>query len=117
MPDKLGLLLENEHLMRELEKSDNYIVGLQKLIFQKDWDKSLSLIDGIKQIKRRLGLAEIALERLAKLGNGENYGNSVGNVIAIDALKDIKDIKENESKDPFAVYEFGGAEDWEVVKP
>lgn len=28
-----------------------------------------------------------ALDRLARLGNGDNYGNSIGNDIAIDALR------------------------------
>lgn len=40
----------------------------------------------------RLQQAEIevyreALEKLARLGNGDNYGNSMGNDIAIDALR------------------------------
>lgn len=36
------------------------------------------------------GLVE-ALEKLAKLGNGDRYGNSVGNEIAIAALKSLEE--------------------------
>ncbi len=35
-----------------------------------------------------------ALEKLAKLGNGNEYGNSDGNIIAQDALKKIDSISE-----------------------
>ena len=31
-----------------------------------------------------------ALEKLARLGNGESYGNSDGNIIAIEALAKVK---------------------------
>jgi len=33
-----------------------------------------------------------ALERLARLGNGNNYGNSIGNEIARAALKKLEDV-------------------------
>jgi hypothetical protein len=33
-----------------------------------------------------------ALDKLAKLGNGDIYGNSIGNVIAQDALKEWRDL-------------------------
>jgi len=35
---------------------------------------------------------EEALEKLARLGNGDRYGNSFGNKIAIDALNQAKEI-------------------------
>ena len=39
-----------------------------------------------------------ALRKLAKLGNGEEYGNSDGNRIAIKALLDIGALKKVEKK-------------------
>jgi hypothetical protein len=38
------------------------------------------------EYKRRIALLEAALEKLARLGNEPNYGNSTGNVIARRAL-------------------------------
>jgi len=38
--------------------------------------------------KKRIEKLEAALETLARLGNGDKYGNSDGNVIAQKALKD-----------------------------
>lgn len=37
----------------------------------------------------RVAVAVEALEKLARLGNGDRHGNSIGNCIAIDALKQI----------------------------
>ena len=34
----------------------------------------------------KLAIAKEALEKLAKLGNGDRYGNSIGNSIAMEAL-------------------------------
>ena len=39
--------------------------------------------------KHDLALATEALEKLAKLGNEPHYGNSIGNQIAIDALRKV----------------------------
>lgn len=41
-----------------------------------------------------LKMALEALEKLAKLGNGDTYGNSIGNVIAQDAITAVKEAKE-----------------------
>ena len=43
-------------------------------------------INFARDLERRLAVAREALERLAKLGNGERYGNSEGNEIAREAL-------------------------------
>jgi hypothetical protein len=39
----------------------------------------------------RLSVAEEALEKLAKLGNGDRYGNSAGNTMAQEALAKIRE--------------------------
>lgn len=52
-------------------------------------------IETVAQLKARLApdpraaVAVEALEKLARLGNGDRHGNSIGNCIAIDALKQI----------------------------
>lgn len=52
-------------------------------------------IETVEQLKARLAhdprvaVAVEALEKLARLGNGDRHGNSIGNCIAIDALKQI----------------------------
>jgi len=43
--------------------------------------------DEIAALKAELARARDALEKLARLGNGDSYGNSVGNEIAIKALR------------------------------
>lgn len=53
---------------------------------------NLASVIGIKQMEIDTLKAQVIhlrgyLERLAKLGNGDRYGNSVGNDIAIEALK------------------------------
>jgi hypothetical protein len=40
----------------------------------------------VRNLERRLTVAREALETLAKLGNGQHYGNSTGNIIALAAL-------------------------------
>lgn len=40
----------------------------------------------VRNLERRLTVAREALETLAKLGNGQHYGNSDGNIIAFNAL-------------------------------
>jgi hypothetical protein len=46
-------------------------------------DEKVVLLRLIKQCKE-------ALEKLAKLGNGDHYGNSVGNNLALDVLVAIE---------------------------
>lgn len=41
----------------------------------------------LRQQQTEIEVYKEALEKLAKLGNGDNYGNSIGNDIAIDALR------------------------------
>jgi hypothetical protein len=45
------------------------------------------------ELEKALVMAESALETLAKLGNGDCYGNSHGNTIAQEALTKIKEVK------------------------
>lgn len=44
----------------------------------------------IKQLTAERDALKAALEKLACLGNGDSYGNSVGNCIAQKALKGLK---------------------------
>ena len=44
----------------------------------------------IKQLTEERDALKAALEKLACLGNGDSYGNSVGNCIAQEALKGLK---------------------------
>ncbi len=48
------------------------------------------VIGGIKELERERDTLAAALEKLAKLGNGDKYGNSDGNMIAIAALAKVK---------------------------
>ena len=45
------------------------------------------LLDALELSHSRERVLRDALEKLARLGNGDRYGNSVGNEIAQDALK------------------------------
>ena len=44
----------------------------------------------IKQLTDDRDALKAALEKLACLGNGDSYGNSIGNCIAQEALKGLK---------------------------
>jgi hypothetical protein len=46
--------------------------------------------DIIEELEDKLAKAVDALEKLARLGNGDYYGNSEGNTIARAALADMK---------------------------
>lgn len=48
------------------------------------------LVAEIAELKRQQAVLVEALERLARLGNGDRYGNSEGNMIAIAALDAVK---------------------------
>lgn len=41
----------------------------------------------LRQQQSEIEVYREALEKLARLGNGDNYGNSIGNDIAIEALR------------------------------
>lgn len=51
-----------------------------------------SLATRVDSIISQYRIMEEALEKLAKLGNGDYYGNSTGNDIAIRALKKARTI-------------------------
>ena len=51
------------------------------------FEESLSRIE---ELEAKLGRAVYALEKLARLGNGEDYGNSDGNMIARAALEGLE---------------------------
>jgi len=48
------------------------------------------LADRIEELEAKLAKAVEALEKLARLGNGERYGNSDGNMIARTTLAELK---------------------------
>jgi hypothetical protein len=56
----------------------------------------LTAADRIKELEVELAKAVEALERLARLGNGDRYGNSDGNMIARTTLAELKGEKKNE---------------------
>ena len=45
----------------------------------------------IERQAERIAKLEAALEKLARLGNGDKYGNSDGNMIARAALQEVSD--------------------------
>jgi hypothetical protein len=51
-----------------------------------------------------LKMAIEALNKLARLGNGDSYGNSDGNCIAIKTLKAIEEALEQPAQEPVEVY-------------
>ena len=53
-------------------------------------DVTGELADRIEAMTAKLAKAVEALDRLARLGNGDRYGNSEGNVIARTTLAEIK---------------------------
>jgi hypothetical protein len=53
-------------------------------------DVTGELADRIEAMTAKLAKAVEALDRLARLGNGDRYGNSEGNVIAQTAIAEIK---------------------------
>ena len=62
-----------------------------------------------------LKMAIEALNKLARLGNGDSYGNSDGNCIAIKTLKAIEEALEAEqvcqAQKPFGIYHVGDTEE------
>lgn len=55
-------------------------------------DNAYEAEDIIKDLLAELIHSRDALEQLAKLGNGDNYGNSTGNTIAQEALGVKEDV-------------------------
>jgi hypothetical protein len=53
-------------------------------------DVTGELADRIEAMTAKLAKAVEALDRLARLGNGDRYGNSEGNVIAQTTIAEIK---------------------------
>lgn len=49
-------------------------------------ETSNTFMGQVKKLQAQLAVAREALETLAKLGNGQHYGNSTGNIIALAAL-------------------------------
>jgi hypothetical protein len=60
-----------------------------------NFDAPFFAISGVlPEIKRELTKLDMVvdvLEKLARLGNGNRYGNSEGNIIAIELLKKLKE--------------------------
>jgi hypothetical protein len=58
-----------------------------------------------KQTQEALKMAIEALDKLARLGNGDSYGNSDGNCIAIKTLKAIEEALEQPAQKPYGWYD------------
>lgn len=84
----------NQSIDRLLE---SYVKNVRQEIDIKlptDVDKKIKeLADKFVKTCYKLEIYEKALDKLARLGNYPNYGNSIGNQIAIDALEKAKKIK------------------------
>jgi hypothetical protein len=66
---------------------------LDSLISREQFDRLLdkSVLEAENDtLRTQLATAREALETLAKLGNGDKYGNSIGNEIAQKALKKME---------------------------
>ena len=64
--------------------------------FQRQREAYAQMVSGL-EVRNDVLLAMMkemaeALEKLAKLGNGDSYGNSVGNSLALDALAKYKEV-------------------------
>lgn len=108
--EQVGIEAENKRLKEENEdfrtsdgwkdvvhNQTNKIEQLEALLSAKEENLRLCRLheDEIEGLCHRY---EIALEELARLGNGEYYGNSDGNIIAQQALNPKKE-SESESKE------------------
>jgi hypothetical protein len=76
--------------VRELEAELEFMSTIQEA---NDVEITALMEDNVK-LERQLTELREALERLARLGNGDKYGNSEGNVIAQDALKALLEVKD-----------------------
>jgi len=99
----------------EHRKVDNYHRGTRAILQQRtktkwidgstvnggyyDWSEweDVPVVQGDKMSneeisQRKINMAKAALEKLSCLGNGEHYGNSKGNVIAQEALKELNNV-------------------------
>ena len=73
---------EATYLIHKLEAK---LAAKEKLVLALAGDK-IDLVSELSGVKGELAKAVGALEKLARLGNGDHYGNSDGNMIAIRAL-------------------------------
>jgi ubiquinone biosynthesis protein UbiJ len=84
---------EIEHLRSEVERlregslSEKVLDDLERLRLDNDRQAGE---DEIEYLRRGIERLRAALDRLARLGNEPHYGNSVGNEIAREALKEDK---------------------------
>ena len=65
---------------------------VKRLLVDDPWcqPKCADAADRIEELEAKLAKAEETLEKLARLGNGDRYGNSDGNMIARDTLAILK---------------------------
>jgi hypothetical protein len=72
----------------------DYLEGTSETNAQKygtDWDNIHEAADELRRLDALNAELVEALEKLARLGNGDSYGNSIGNDIAIAALAKAKE--------------------------
>jgi hypothetical protein len=76
----------NDHV---LNRAADRIEELERAV-RYEADVAQQALDSRKELKAKLAKAVEALEKLARLGNGDRYGNSDGNMIARNTLAKLK---------------------------
>ena len=89
--DALIGLLENSGFDRDAEAA----AAIKELIAERDIDEQriADLMAQIGEVAKQRDELLAALEKLARLGNGDQYGNSDGNMIARAAIASVKESK------------------------
>ena len=85
----LALAGDKINLVSELAGVKDALQEAKEELQQAELDNTL-LIVRIEELEVELEIALEALEKLARLGNGDHYGNSEGNMIARNALAVLK---------------------------
>ena len=85
----LALAGDKINLVSELAGVKDALQEAKEELQQAELDNTL-LIVRIEELEVELEIALEALEKLARLGNGDHYGNSEGNMIARNAIAVLK---------------------------
>lgn len=75
--------------MTEQTKAQRLADTLERMVLSTKWDKEAAA--ELRRLDALVSELVEALERLARLGNGDQYGNSIGNDIAKAALAKAKE--------------------------
>ena len=66
------------HVIGDNYRGEEVVITLRKPLYPESF---------VRQQQAEIEVYKEALEKLARLGNGDEYGNSIGNDIAIEALR------------------------------